>query len=55
MADTSADADSVTTDLSAEAEGDASADASEDPEVQAVIAACEGNEDALVADQITSK
>ena len=52
-ADTSPDTDAATADVDADA--DEAAGASEDPEVQAVIAACEGNEDALVADQLTSR
>lgn len=51
-ADTSMD---TSADASTDTEADASAGASEDPEVQAVIAACEGNEDALIADHMTSK
>lgn len=51
---TDMEATDTETDLSAEAEADTdmSADEGTDPEVEAVLAACEGNDEALVADHL---
>ncbi len=53
---TDMEATDTETDLSAEAEAEAdtdmSADEGTDPEVEAVLAACEGNDEALVADHL---